>query len=126
MSTQKIRALPVKTFDSATVDINTDDISGKRHLALGKGDCPPSIAHKGGEQTKKDRRTFLDDMDSIAYGVEVWFEENTDYSRRVTDTTVDIARALGIPEDEIKRWAAYRARRDTLKLWAIKSILGRL
>ena len=116
----------VETLNPATVDINTDDISGKRHLALRKVDRPASVTHKGEEQTKNDQRTFLDDMDSIAYGVEVRFKENIGYSRRVTETTVDIARALGMPEAGIRRWAAYRARRDTLKLWAIKSILERL
>jgi len=81
------------------------------------------------EQTKKTQRTFLDSMDAIAYGVQAWFEENTGYSRRVSETTVDIARALGIPEAEIKRWAASRLARlirDTEKLREIKSRLERL
>jgi hypothetical protein len=73
-----------------------------------------------------DQGTFLDAMDSIACGVEAWFEENTDYSRRVTETAVDIARKLGIPEGEIERWSARRLIRCTEKGGAIKSLLERL
>jgi len=74
----------------------------------------------------KSRHTFLNNMNAIAYGVEAWFEENTGYSRRVTETTVDIARALGVPEDEIERWAASRLICDTEKFNIIKSLLERL
>jgi len=95
------------------------------HLAPEKGDCQPSIEDTVEKQTKKTRRTFFDDMDSIAYGVEAWFEENTGYSRRVTETTVVIARELGIPGDEIERWAAFRLIRDTEKVRAIESLLER-
>jgi len=68
-------------------------------------------------------------MEAIAFDVEAWFEEETSYSRRVAETTVDIARAFGIPEDEIERWAASRLARlirDTEKLGEIKSRLERL
>jgi len=81
------------------------------------------------EQTNKTRRTFLDDMDALAYGVQARFEENTGHSRRVTEATVDIAQELGIPEAEIKRWAASRLARlirDTENLNVIKSRLERL
>ena len=77
-------------------------------------------------QTKETLHTFLDDMDAIAYGVQAWFEENTGYSRRVTETTIDIARALEIPEDEIKRWAARRSTFNAQRVRPIKSILQRL
>jgi len=96
------------------------------HLALENGDCQPSIEDTVEKQTKKTRRTFFDDMDSIAYGVEAWFEENTGYSRRVTETTVVIAQKLGVPENEIERWAAFRLIRDTEKVRAIESLLERL
>ncbi len=68
-------------------------------------------------------------MDAIAYGVQARFEENSGHLGRVTEATVDIARELGIPEAEIKRWAASRLDRlirDTEKLREIKSRLERL
>jgi len=98
MSILRTKSQPVKTFDPERVD----------------------------EEAKKTRRTFLDNMDAIAYGVEAWFEENTGYSSRVHETTVDIARALGIPEAEIERWASSRLTRGTEKLNGVKSLLERL
>ena len=70
-----------------------------------------------------------DKMEAIAYGVQARFEENTGYSKRVTDATINVARALGVPEVEIEKWAASRLTqlaRDTERLREIKSLLDKL
>ena len=125
----KTKGQPRQTFDLRRVDIRVDKSPGKRDLAPENGDCQLSTKEKVDEEAKKTRRTFLDNMEAIAFGVQGWYEENTGYSRRVTETTVDVARAFGIPEDEIEKWAASRLTRlirDTEKLNAIKSLLQRL
>ena len=116
----------MKTTGLMTVGTKIGKTPGKRNLALGNEDCRFSIEGKVEERIKKTQRTVLDDMDSIAYGVEAWFEENTGYSRRVTEKTLNIARTLGIPEDEIERWATSRLIRGTEKGRVIKSLLERL
>ena len=116
----------MKTFDLPEVDIRVDKTPERRNLTPENRDCQPSIGDKIGQQTKKTRRTFLDDMDSIAYGVEAWFEEDSDYTRRVTEATVDVAQKLGVPENEIRRWAACRLNCSTEKSRVIKSLLERL
>jgi len=116
----------MKTTGLATVDTTIGKTPRKGNLALGNEDCQLSIESKVEGRMKKTQRTVLDDMDSIAYGAEAWFEENTGYSRRVTEKTLNIARTLGIPEDEIERWAASRLIRDTEKGKVIKSLLERL
>jgi len=129
MSTLPTKSQSIKTLGLPRVDISVDKSPGKRDLAPENGDCQLSTKEKVDEEAKKTRRTFLDNMDAIAYGVEARFEENTGYSRRVTEATVDIAQELGIPEAEIKRWAASRLARlirDTEKLKEIKSRLERL
>ena len=78
-----------------------------------------------GQQTKRTQRTFIDDIDAIAYGVEAWFEENTGYFESVVETTVEIARKLGVPEDEIRRWAARRSTFNAERVKLIKSLLQR-
>ena len=78
---------------------------------LGQGDIR--------QQNKKVPRTFIDDIDAIAYGVAAWFEENGGYSENITGMTVEIARKLEVPEKDIKRWAA---RRSTLNAGRIKPI----
>jgi len=111
------------------VDISVDKSLGKRDLAPENGDCQLSTKEKVDEEAKKTRRTFLDNMDAIAYGVEARFEEKTGYSGRVTETTMNVAWVLGIPEAEIERWAASRLARligDMEKLKEIKSRLERL
>jgi len=123
------RSQLVRTLDPPKVDISVDKSPGKRDLAPENGDCQLSTKEKVDEEAKKTRRTFVDNMDAIAYGVEAQFEENSGHSGRVTEATVDIARELGIPEAEIEKWAASRLARlvrDTEKLNVIKDLLQRL
>jgi len=116
----------MKTFDLQSVYLGVGKTTEKRNITPRNADCQPSIVEKVEEQTKKPRGAFVDVMDSIACGVEAWFEENTSYSRKVTETTVDIARKLGVPEGEIERWSTRRLTRCTEKGRAIKSLLERL
>jgi len=77
----------------------------------------------------KTRNPSLNKMEAIAYGVQARFEENTGYTRRVTDATINVARALGVPDAEIESWAAQRLTRlarDTERLREIKSLLEKL
>jgi len=81
------------------------------------------------KQTGRTQRKSPNKMEAIARGVQARFEESTDYSRRVTDATINVARALGVPDPEIERWAAYRLTRlahDTKGLREIKSLLEKL
>jgi len=128
-NTHRTRSQLVRTLDPQRVDVSEDKSPGERDLAPESADCQLSTKEKVDEEAKKTRRTFLDNMDAIAFSVQAWFEDNTAYSRRVHETTVDIARALGMPEDEVEKWAASRLARlvrDTEKLNAIKSLLQRL
>lgn len=89
--------------------------------------CHPSTnGTKGQPMNIFDPCGIDDDIDAIAYGVEAWFEENTGYSRSVAETTVEIARKLGVPENEIRRWADRRSVFNMEKVKLIKSLLQRL
>ena len=81
------------------------------------------------KKTGRTQPTSRNRMEAIACGVQARFEDSTGYSRRVTDATVNVARALGVPDHEIERWAAYRLTRlarDTERLKEIKSLLERV
>jgi hypothetical protein len=56
----------------------------------------------------KSRAISFDKMEAIACGVRARLEENTGYSKKVTDETINIARALGVTNTEIERWANHR------------------
>lgn len=81
------------------------------------------------KQSRKAQPKSLNRMDAIAYGVQARFEESTGYSKRVTDTTINVAKALGVPESEIERWTAQRFNciaHETERLREIKSLLDKL
>ena len=54
-----------------------------------------STLYRAEKQSRRSQHMALDKMEAIAYGVQARFEENTGYSRRVTDATINVARALG-------------------------------
>lgn len=77
------------------------------------------------QQNKETRRTFIDDINAIACGVEAWFEETSGYSKSITETTIEIARKLGVPDNEIRRWVARRSTFSVERARRIKSFLER-
>ncbi len=79
-----------------------------------------------GQQNKETRRTFIDDINAISYGVAAWFEENSGYSDNVTGMTIEIARKLGVPEREIGKWAARRSTLNAQRVKPIRTLLQKL
>jgi len=79
-----------------------------------------------GQQNKGTERTSIDDMNAIACGVTAWFEENAGYSENITGMTVEIARRMGVPERDIKKWLARRSNLNAVRVRPIKSLLERL
>jgi hypothetical protein len=74
------------------------------------------------------RPARYDKMEAIASGVRARLEESTGYSRRLTDETVNTARALGVSDAVIERWTAERLNRlaqETIRLREIRAILYR-
>jgi len=66
------------------------------------------------------------EMDAIASGVEARFDQFSSYSKMVTQDTIEIARQLGIAEEEIQRWAAAKAKFISERDSAINSALSKL
>ncbi len=61
------------------------------------------------------------EMDAIAHGVEARLSPFSEYSKMVTERTIDIARKLAVPEKEIRRWAAEKAGLDSKRDRVIES-----
>ena len=78
------------------------------------------------QQNKGTQRTFIDDINAISYGVAAWFEENAGYSENVTGMTIEIARKLGVPEKDIKKWAARRSTLNAGRIKPIRTLMQRL
>jgi len=77
-------------------------------------------------ETKQVTEKSPTEMDAIARGVEARLESLFGFSKIVTQETVDIARRFDIPQKEIQKWAAIRARHDAKRNAAIKSSLNKL
>ena len=55
------------------------------------------------------RETFTDQIDAIAFGVDVEQDLVDQHSKIVLHKTVNIAKQLRIPEKQIKKWADNRS-----------------
>jgi len=66
-------------------------------------------------ETRRPAGKSVSEMDAIASGVEVLLDPFLGYSKTVTQRTVDIARQLGINEEEIQRWADEKASLDSTR-----------
>jgi len=62
-------------------------------------------------------------MDAIASGVEARLDPFSSYTKVVNERTIEIARELGVDEEEIQSWAAAKAKLDSKRDRAIKSVL---
>jgi hypothetical protein len=78
------------------------------------------------QQNKGTQRTYVDDINAIAYGVAAWFEENSGYSDNVTGMTIEIARKLRVPEKEIGKWSARRLTLNAQRVKPIRVLMKRL
>jgi hypothetical protein len=84
---------------------------------------------EGLRQTRSPDQPRIDKMEAIAYGVQARLEERTGYTRRITNETVNIARALGVADREIEKWVNQRSMQlahNEEKLRGIKSILNKV
>jgi len=77
-------------------------------------------------ETKQAAQKSYSEMDAIALGVATRLEPFSSYSKMVTQRTIEIARQLGVAEEEIQRWAAVKAKLDSGRDKVIKSALGKL
>jgi hypothetical protein len=78
------------------------------------------------KKSVQSRAISFDKMEAIACGVQARLEESTGYSKKVTDETINAARALGVTNTEIERWANYRFSKmahEMERLKEIKSLL---
>ncbi len=75
------------------------------------------------------RAAAYNKMEAIACGVRARLEESTSFSRKVTDETVNTARALGVSDAVIEKWTAERLNRlaqESERLREIRALLHRV
>jgi DNA-binding NtrC family response regulator len=82
--------------------------------------------HSPERRDKPNNKEPFNRMNAIARGVEAKLDSVDNHTKIVTERTIDVARQLGVPEKEIKGWAAARARQDAERDRVIKSSLDKL
>jgi hypothetical protein len=83
----------------------------------------------GGTGKSEHRYIHFDNMDALACGAQFQLDKKTSFPRRVTDGTVEAARALGLPDAIVESWAAMRLNRlaqETQRLREIKALIDRI
>ena len=71
---------------------------------------------RGAAKTRRTSGRHLSEMDAIASGVKVLLDPYLGYSEMVTQRTVDIARRLGIDEEQIQTWSTEETKLDSNKV----------
>lgn len=67
--------------------------------------------------SEKTARGPINDLDAIALGIEARYDLLSGYSIAVTETTIQAARKLGIPERTIQQWKVTRSTLYTQKYY---------
>ncbi len=78
------------------------------------------------ESLIEDARGYSNEMNAIAYGVEVKYKVITGHTKMVTQRTIEIALQLGKPDEEIQKWVNTRLSLDFDRDRHIKSSLNNL
>ncbi len=116
----------VKPFNLDRLDATICTISEiKKHLTE-RSDYQTPLYLNSEEENKQAMEQSFSKMNAIAHGVEAKYELLTGYSYIVTQRTIEIAQQLGIPEEEIQRWADGREMLNSERNRLITSSLNKL
>lgn len=116
----------VKPFDIDRVCTSVRKALGDNKRSAERRDCKKSLYVGGKGEDDEGKRESTRQIDAIAFGVEAKLDSFTSFSKIVIERTIDTARQLGIPEEEIQRWADTRLRLDSERNRIIESLLDKV
>jgi len=116
----------VKPFDLDRVASSIRTFLKTKKHSPERRDCQTPLYLGGDEEDKLAGGQSFNEMNMIALGVEVRQELLDRHSKIVTEGTIDIARELGIPGEEIQKWSNARLRLDRERNRIIQSLLDKL
>lgn len=107
----------LKPFSVEEVRTRVAGVLRERTLSAGPGPSQPEPCGVSGT------------LDAIARGVEAQVNRFDFHGRIVTERTVEVAKRLGLPDEEIKKWASARREfglsRETKIDWITRATTGR-
>jgi len=111
----------VKPFELEVVNSSIEKALHKMS-AWGKKSAPA----RDSPEVSDDEVHGTANLDAIARGVEVRLESLTGHTMNVIERTVASAQSLGIPEDQIEKWANARLKQNAERIAAMDSLLKKL
>ena len=128
-----VEAMKLGASDYIVKPFDLDKVTRSIHASLeNKKRLPETSDHKtapcvcGNDDDEQAVERSFSQIDAIADGVEAKLDLLDGHSKRLTQRTIDVARQLGIVEEEIERWAVEKARLDSDRNRLIKSSLNKL
>ena len=116
-----VEAIQSGATDYIVKPIDLDRVNDSIEKALAKMSAREKEAGNGDDDIDWAPR-----LDAIAFGVEARCRPLTKHLLAAIQRTVDIARSLDIPEDQIEQWAAARRRQITHKITTMESIVRKV
>ena len=128
-----VEAIKLGALDYIVKPFSLDSVTSSIYAALDNKKCPPkgkdykTTPCDGGEEIQEQAlEESFSHIDAIACGVEARLDPFFSYSKMVAQDTINIARQLGITEEEIQRWAAAKAKLASERDRGIKSSVSKL
>jgi len=75
---------------------------------------------------KAENQEFFNAMDAISRGVEAQYEWFADFQLMMIERSIDVARKLSMPEEEIQSWASARVRCISERHKTTENVLNRI
>jgi putative two-component system response regulator len=114
-----------KPFNLDEVILGVDRALEKRRLELENRDYQQHLEQKVEEQAKKIRASFLSAITALAYALEAKDKYTSGHSQRVAETSVAIAKELGMPQDSIDKIRLAGLVHDIGKIGVRESVLNK-
>jgi response regulator RpfG family c-di-GMP phosphodiesterase len=114
-----------KPFNLDEVALSVDRALEKRRLELENRDYQQHLEQKVAEQARKIRAAFLNAITALAHALEAKDRYTSGHSQRVAETSVAIARELGLPQEGIEKIRLAGLVHDIGKIGVRESILNK-
>ena len=127
-----IQCMKRGAYDYFTKPLNLDEVVlsidralGKRKLKLTNRDYKQHLEEKVEAQARKIRASFLSAITALAYALEAKDRYTSGHSQRVAETSVAIAKQLGMPQDSIEKIRLAGLIHDIGKIGVKESVLNK-
>ncbi len=115
----------IKPFELDEITISVERALEQRSLILENKEYQQHLEEKVAEQANKIRASFLNAITALVYALEAKDVYTSGHSRKVSDLSVTIARALNLPQSQIDKLRLAGLLHDIGKIGVQESVLNK-